>query len=230
MSIKAVLFDLDATLTERSLNDSETFYRILEQKGIEIPVEEVKQAHLKVKRELGDKGEEQRGKIPLLEFYSMWNTRILKVLGVEDSDGKILREIDDRWIDICGMKVYPDTKPALVSLRCKGLKIGIVSGNYEEEIRKMLDTAGLDRTFFDIIVGADTIKRRKPDPEVFRYALRQLEIEPQEAIYVGDDLERDYRSAERVGMNPLLIMRSDIAVQEEVRKIKSLVSLVDYLD
>ncbi len=228
MSVKAVLFDLNGTLVERSFNDAETFHRILDQKGIKIPLEKVEKALCKVKKELQDVSEEKCGKIPLLEFHNLWNSHILKVLGIEDLNS-IMKEAHSFWIDICGMRSFSDAEVVLTSVRHKGLKTGIVSGAYVEEIFKMLEIGGLDTTFFDIIVGVDTVKKRKPDPEVFEYALRKLHIEPEEAIYVGDDLERDYRAAERVGMNPFLLVRAQGTVPEGVKKIERLIDLMYYL-
>jgi putative hydrolase of the HAD superfamily len=228
MSIKAVLFDLNGTLVKRSLSNSEMYQRILEQLEIHVSVKVVERAFIKVKNEIGSESEKLCGKIPISEHYNMWNSYILKNLGIEDCNGEISREVNSKWIDVSTIKVHADTKSMLVYLRYKGLKTGIVSGLHEVEIRKMLENGGLSIEFFDIIVGTDTIKKRKPDPEIFRYAIQQLGIKPQEAIYVGDDLERDYRAAERVGMVPFLLSKSE-KVPENVRNIKSLLSLLDYL-
>lgn len=230
MSIKAVIFDLDGTLVERSLNDSEAFHKILEQKGLQLPVGEVKRAYCEVTRKWGHTFLDQRGKISRLEYHRLWCFHLLKVLGIEDHNEDIVREVTDGWINVSGITARRGAKLMLTDVRCKRLKTGIVSGNYEEEIRTMLEIAGLDEVFFDVVVGTDTIKKRKPDPEVFRYALRELGVKPEETMYVGDDLESDYKAAERVGMKPFLIVKSEDGAPENVRKIRNLMSLIDYLD
>jgi len=230
MSIKAVLFDLDETLIERVFEDPETFHKILGQKRIQISVGEVEKAFIEVKRELGDTFEKQHGIVSLSEFCNLWIFHILKTLRIEDREGDITREISSRWMDVSSIKIYPDVRPVLTALKAKGLKTGIVSGAYEEEIRRMLEIGGLDEELFDVIVGSDTVKKRKPSPEIFRYALNQLKIKPEEAIYVGNDLERDYKATEGMGMIPFLIVRSENTVLEDLREIRSLMSVMDYLD
>lgn len=225
--IKSVLFDLEGTLVERSLTDPEAFHRILERKGLKVSVEEVRKAVHEVKNEIGDAIEEQCGKIPSLEYHNLWNTNILKILRIEDNDKSILKEVNDRWMYICDMTLRCDARSILSILRTKKLKTGIISGIYEEEISKILHIVCLDEALFDIIVGSDTIQKRKPNPEVFIYALKKLGIEPHEAIYVGDNVEKDYKVAERVGMTPLLIGSEGAT---EIRKIENLMSIVDYLD
>ena len=225
--IRSVLFDLEGTLVERSLDDPETFHRILERKGIPISVEEVVHAVHKVKIEIGDAIEEKCGKIPRLEYHSLWNTNILKVLKIEDHDKSILREVNDRWMYICDMNLRSHARSILTTLKTRKIKTGIISGVYEEEIKKILHIVNLDEAIFDIVVGSDTIQKRKPDPEVFFYALKKLGIEPHEALYIGDSVEKDYKVAEKVGMTPFLIGTAEGTT--EMRKIENLMSLVDYL-
>ena len=40
----------------------------------------------------------------------------------------------------------------------------------------------------DIIVSGDTTEKKKPDPMPILYALNQLNIEPKDAIMVGDSV------------------------------------------
>jgi len=35
--------------------------------------------------------------------------------------------------------------------------------------------------------------KAKPDPDIFSYAISRLDVEPEEAIFVGDNVEADYR-------------------------------------
>lgn len=231
MSIRAVLFDLDDTLTERSLKTPEALHKTLTQKGIEVSLGELEEAILELKRKSKNMLGDQRGRVPHSELYHIWKFHFLKVLGLRGSNEQQSREADFHWMDISNTRVYPDVIPTLIHLRCKGIKTGIVSDAYEEEIQQMLEIVNLDKELFDVIVGPDTVEKAKPNPEAFMHALRQLKVNPEEAIYVGNDLERDYRGAERTGMKSFLIIRSEnTKMHEGVRYIKSLISLIDYLD
>ncbi len=229
MPIKAVLFDLGDTLIRNKLTTSETFQKILEHKGIHVTVEEVEKAYGEANQKYGSEFQELAGKIPLSELYTRWDTHVLDALGVED-DGNLAREVNRMWFLTSDVEIFPDVNPALTMLRYKGVKTGIVSNAYEEEVQQLLEIVGLNKDFFDLIVGADTIKRGKPDPEIFMYAVKKLRMRPEEAIFVGNSVEKDYRGAERVGMSPLLIERSHAQVPEKVRYVRILLSLKDYLE
>lgn len=226
MSIKAVFFDLGDTLIESSSSAFETFQKILKTQGVYVSVEEVENAFTAAREELGDKFEQLIGRIPSSEFYRMWDSCVLKALRITDN-GDLARIIHEQWSTTIKIMMFPDVKPTLTILKGKGIKTGIISNAYEEEIREICEGVGLDELFFDIIVGSDTAQKAKPDPEIFTYALRKLKITPEEAIFVGNDLEKDYNGAKRAGMNPFLIVRGDAETPEPVTYIRSLRDLID---
>ncbi|MBU7044920.1 MAG: HAD family hydrolase [Theionarchaea archaeon] len=229
MSIKAVLFDLDETLAERFLDSPDTLQRILDKMGIHRSVEEIEKACLVVEKKLQLELEDQRGQMPHLELYRLWGSHFLETLGIVD-DGNISREIERQWINVSGIKIYPDVISVLMNLKNKGIKTGIISDGYEEDIQKILKEGNLSEELFDVIVGANTATKSKPYPEAFMYAVRKLDVRPEETIFVGNNLERDYKAAERVGMKSFLIVRSNDQLPEGLRIIKSLMSLMDHLE
>jgi putative hydrolase of the HAD superfamily len=81
---------------------------------------------------------------------------------------------------------YPETKDVLKELQQRGLKLGLISNGYEEDLHFFLERAGTEKTTFDIIVGVDTVQCMKPHPDIFEYALRKLKIRPEEAMFVGE--------------------------------------------
>jgi len=226
MPIKAVLFDLGDTLIGNSLTAFETFQKILEKNSIHVTAKDVEEAFFTAKKELNPPFEQLIGKIPLSEFYQMWDSLVLKALKVKD-DGNLAREINEQWFNVCGIILFPDVTPVLAMLKEKKIKTGIISNAYEEEIHHILTAVNLDD--FNIIVGSDTVRNAKPHPEIFLHALKELDITPEKAVYVGNDIEKDYKGAEKAGMNPLLIMREDADVSE-VKYIKSLAELAEYVE
>ncbi len=58
-----------------------------------------------------------------------------------------------------------------------------------------------DRYPYKLITGLETMHFGKPQPEYYAEILVRLDIDPAEAIMVGDDWERDILGATAVGMN-----------------------------
>ena len=116
-----------------------------------------------------------------------------------------------------------------MELQRRGLKLGLISTAYEEEIHFILEKANFEKVAFDIIVGVDTIEKAKPDPDIFKYATSKLNVKPEEAMFVGDNVEADYKGAENVGMYALLIDRTE-KKQSDLRTIRNLKEILSQID
>ena len=58
--------------------------------------------------------------------------------------------------------------------------------------------------FFPLRIYSYTQARRKPDIGIFREAARQIGIEPQKILFVGDRIDTDINGALKAGMKPIL--------------------------
>ena len=225
LAIEAVLFDLGNTLVYSC--PEETFHEILRAHGIVEPIDRVKQAMIKGNQEFDI---EKHMHLPAHEFYTEWNLVELKHLDIIDQAKaeKLAQEIDSEWFEFAQLRLYPDVKPTLQRLKDMGLKLGIITQGFEEDIEKILPKIGLQKTF-DVCVGANTIGKRKPSPEVFQYALEKLQVTPREAVFVGDDLKVDYPGAEKAGLIPILIRRESSATSD-IKCINRLEEIFDVLE
>jgi putative hydrolase of the HAD superfamily len=99
--------------------------------------------------------------------------------------------------------VPQDTREALQRLRAAGFRLGVVS-NSEGRVCEALEAAGL-RQYFDAVVDSGQVGIEKPDPRIFRIALAELGVEPEEAIYVGDLYDIDVLGARAAGIEGVLL-------------------------
>jgi putative hydrolase of the HAD superfamily len=210
LKIRAVLFDLGDTLVKTWIPEA-TYQKVLASLGINRPVEDIKQALAKTEEEFKkSKYRFMYGKAGYEEYWQKWDSLVLKNLNI--SDESLAKEILVKWFDYADCVTYPDTKKVLARLKQMGLKLGLISIGYEEDIVAMFEKANLQKDLFDIIVGANTIKKEKPHPAVFNYALKKLGVKPEETLFVGDHVDNDYRGATRVGIHALLIHRENRSV------------------
>jgi N-acetyl-D-muramate 6-phosphate phosphatase len=80
---------------------------------------------------------------------------------------------------------------------------GIVTNKPEQLARQLLAAIGLAPRCA-VLIGGDTLARRKPDPLPLQVACRELGIEPHSAVYVGDDA-RDVEAALAAGMKAIAV-------------------------
>lgn len=231
LGIKAVLFDLGNTLVKLWIPET-VYHRILTSSKINRSIEEIREALVKAQKDSERlKYEQLFGKIPYEEYWNKRDGLLLRHLGLP-LDRKLLKKIQTRWFDYAECPLFPDVKPVLSKLRERGLKMGIISTGYEQDIDAITQKTGLQKDLFDVIVGADTLKKTKPDPEVFKYALKKLKVKPQETLFVGDEIDADYRGAENAGIHALLIQRTENKTSQtsDLSTIASLEEVFKYLD
>jgi phosphoglycolate phosphatase len=98
---------------------------------------------------------------------------------------------------------YPGVVEALEAFRAAGLRMAICTNKAEAPSRLVLDELDL-APFFGTVIGGDSLRRRKPDPEAVLVCLEGLGVAPGEALFVGDS-RNDVLSAHAAGLPAVLI-------------------------
>ena len=71
----------------------------------------------------------------------------------------------------------------------------------EPEMTTMLgNDMGIPGNTFDVVVTSNSVGTTKPDPKIYLYALNQLGVEPEEAVFT-DDLVNFTKAAKELGIN-----------------------------
>ena len=82
-------------------------------------------------------------------------------------------------------RCYDRVVEVVAALKRRGHPLGVVTSKSNEIARRTLEHVGL-LGVMDVVVGADSTARHKPDPTPVLFALDQLGYAPGEAIFVGD--------------------------------------------
>ena len=123
----------------------------------------------------------------------------------------------------------------IAALRRRGFKLGIISNLIgETEIQDWLKADGLDKDF-DCVVLSSVTGIRKPDPEMYFMACRELHLAPSECASIADNLNRDITGAKAagIGLNILLISKEKLAkktITDENRPDVIVHHMIDVLD
>jgi putative hydrolase of the HAD superfamily len=231
LKIKAVLFDLGSTLV-KTWTPEMTYRSLLSSFGIDRSTEAIKEAIEMVEKEFEESNYgSEYGKVSYTQYWDRWDSKVLKHLGIPQSQIPA-NEVLAKWWKYADCVAYPDAKDGLERLRQMGVRVGLVSNAYEEDIDPILSKAGLKKRLFDVVVGVNTIKKAKPQPDIFRYALTKLDVTPEETIFVGDHIDNDYRGARAVGIHALLIERENRSKDDtsNFERINSLQEIFKFIE
>jgi len=121
--------------------------------------------------------------LQLLEQAKPWLGRA----GVVEWHKRVLPLFQVNYRLTCGTTatLYPGALDALASLDAAGVKLALITNKEERYARVLLRALALEGRF-GIVIGGDSLPRRKPDALPIDYCLRQFGIARQDAAHVGD--------------------------------------------
>jgi phosphoglycolate phosphatase len=190
-----VVFDFDGTLAVLNIDFSEMREQVFElMRKYGVNEEKIEERYL---LEIIDE---------VVQILSQKNTSTAETFYQEAH--QILHEVELRAAE--EGKLLPGVEAALKSLRDKGLKVGIVTRNCEEAVRKVVPDI---EAFCDVFVPRDLIKRVKPHPEQLTSVLKALHVTGGETVMVGDHTI-DIQAGKRVGMRTIGVLTGRVKKEE----------------
>jgi len=204
------VFDLDGTLLKLRPTSEEAFLSYCADLGLDLNDETRRRLirwsykHWADNRALITNDERQLGQEALIEKHLPFFLEDLDIGKIPEEE--FLAHISARFRDDFSPRRYlvPGAKELLRDLKEAELKLGLVS-NRDEELSGAATEMGIIE-YFDFTLAAGQVGSWKPDPAIFRHALRLGgDVPPQETIYVGDNYYADVVGARGVGMVAVLI-------------------------
>ena len=204
-SYKHIFFDLDHTLWdfERSAEETkrEMFVTFkLEQRGIK-SYEAFREVYVEINRTLWEMYRDDTIEKDELNFRRFYDT--LFMLGVDDR--KLGSNMAWQFIEGISSKTYlfPHTIEILEYLFPK-YKLHVITNGFEEVQFRKLEGSGMGR-YFTSVITSEEAEAKKPDPQIFKYALEKSGAKASDSLMIGDDLTVDMAGARQVGIDQLYV-------------------------
>jgi HAD superfamily hydrolase (TIGR01509 family) len=181
LRVKGVIFDVDGTIADSVGTFYEVALEVLQLAGVPAAPKELVYELMR----MGDDN-------PLVKLFPPDHP---------DPETVLKRIVDDRLSE--WMRRYHDETEAipgsielLHELATKGLRLGIATSS--GRALPFLDQWGV-RHLFHGIVGREDVESRKPHPEPVLKCLGHLQLDPHEAVYIGDS-PIDIRAGKAAGL------------------------------
>lgn len=217
--LSAVLFDMGGTL-EDIVHSKETEFECgtkllayLKKQGIELCMStevfmEVAGGGHKEYRAWADRNLRE---LTPYEVWSQWKLKGIKL----DNDRlrAISEELSYMWdITYYHRQLRPDAKILLDALKAGGYQMGVISNTPSiTQVFRMLEKYGI-KDYFDAITVSSICGYKKPHRILFDVTLADMNVSPEEAVYVGDTVSRDVQGSRNAGM--AMSIRIDSALTE----------------
>jgi len=206
---KAVVFDFDGVIVDSEPLHYRTFCQTLKPLGIRIGWSRwYKDFAGTGSRKIIAKLFEEFG---IQEDVSVWVERRKALFASYAKQGKLRPRR--------GLRMF------LSKLRTRNIKTAIASGGHTMHIKTLLSLMKLNG-MFNAIVGGDSVKNGKPDPEIFLLAAKKLGVKPEECIAI-EDSPAGCDAVRRAGM-PLICFNSPARKSLNVSCIKTIDSYSEF--
>jgi len=187
---KAVLFDLDGTLIDSAPDLALAINHMLTSIGRE----EISPAI--IRSWVGN------GASILVQRGLSGQTEIDENLDPELLEKSLAIFLDFYAKNLCVATVtYPHVRSSLKILKAKGYQLAIVTNKPYDLIQPILDGLELNG-LFELLVGGDTLEKRKPDPLPLHYACEKLGVTVEQCVMVGDS-KNDVLAANAANMQSI---------------------------
>lgn len=100
-------------------------------------------------------------------------------------------------------QLMPYAHDLLAYLKSKNYHLSIISNGFKTVQNKKLISSGIHQ-YFEHVFVSEEIKRPKPDPEIFRHALKTTNARKNQSLMIGDNPDTDIKGALNLGIDAIL--------------------------
>ena len=193
--IKAVIFDYNGVLTCQG-----TFAPLIQEYSVKCGRNSEELA--KLVRQYWDLA--KLDKIPSMQFWE-------KIAEFLNQDPQQLRR---NWIDSFGFR---EEMLSVIKQIKKSYKTALLTNEIQDWTEEAIKKYSLE-TYFACIVPSYQAKAAKPDPKIFHYLLKKLDLTAEECVFI-DDQEKNTSAAIKMGFNTILFVSID-QVQKELKVLR----------
>jgi putative hydrolase of the HAD superfamily len=201
-SIKAIFVDAVGTLFRLTRTVGNHYAFVGREVGLDLDAESLERAFHAAWKQMPQRSAIDR---PRENDDKGWWRELVDV--VLDQVAPSLGEIDrDNFFEIAyehfaeaGVwELYPEVRDVLRQLAPR-FQLAVIS-NFDGRLRFILQHLGISKFFSHVFISSE-LGADKPDPEIYRRAVRLIKLHPNEVLHVGDDSQRDWEAATAAGLS-----------------------------
>lgn len=224
--IEAVFFDAGETLLRPHPSFAELFASICEENGAAVSPRAVRDVQERLAPHLVDLAEDTGVRNPTFspeDSRTFWTYLYRRFLDELDLGGAGLEErLYARFSDSSSYMLFDDVLATLDAL-ARDHRLGLIS-NFEGWLEERLVELEVGPRFeVTVISGVEMVE--KPDPRIYRLALRRMGLPADRCAHVGDSITLDVEPAMALGMHAILVDRADRYPDPPCPKITTLEDL-----
>ena len=200
-----LLFDFGGTLDTAGCHWGKFLWYAYKRNGIPVTEEQFREAYVHAERTLG--------KQPIIQSHDTFLSMLTSKLKLEFEYLSGCGWLSENQVEAERMQrillndIYDKVKANIAESRKvlsdlkKHYRIGLVT-NFYGNMSVVLDEFGL-ASLFDTVTESVVVGVRKPDPQIFRLAVKALDVEAENVVVIGDSYSKDILPAHEIGCHTI---------------------------
>lgn len=226
--MKYIFFDLDITLIDvkkaqyaaiKDLYNVYKFDNVVDVDNFTKKWDELTDYHYAfyTRKEISYEEQRNRRIIDLFECYDMKLDKTPKEIY-----DIYLKSFEDNW------SLFDDVYNVIEKLYNTGYKLGVISNGDLNQQTDKLKRTGIYK-FFEIVTTSSEYDYSKPNPKLYENIIQRFNINKDEMIMIGDQVEKDVLPCLSIGIDAIWLNRRAKENKENVKEIKSLEGVFEFI-
>ncbi|QXP59889.1 YjjG family noncanonical pyrimidine nucleotidase [Olleya sp. HaHaR_3_96] len=224
--VEHIFFDLDHTLWDFDKNSALTFEFIFKKHEVNATLVDFLKLYEPINLKYWKLYRDEKVSKENLRYSRLKETFDALEFIVED---QVINQLSEDYITYLSSfnHVFDGTFEILDYLKPK-YKLHIITNGFKEAQNNKLKSSKLDH-YFDTVTSAETAGVKKPNPDIFNFALNLAKAETQNSIMIGDNYEADILGALNIGLDAICFNYHKVDKQPEIKFIDHLIDIKKYL-
>ncbi|WP_414755999.1 HAD family hydrolase [Anabaena sp. CCY 9910] len=215
MSYQAIIFDLDNTLLNFELCERQAILGALSDCAVSLDIYEITETNfLEVFETYNSQYWRKKDVLSPIEITELSYQSTLAHLNIKTDKTNHLSQ--SFWQIFNHSAVTESGVYELLTILKRNYRLAVITNGFVSAQVPRMQAAGIDY-FFEEVVVSEAIGFAKPSPEIFHYALSQLDLTPAQVLYVGDSLSHDYAGTTQVNIDFCYYNRKNQALPQEIK-------------
>ena len=225
-NIKDVFFDLDHTLWDFDKNSALTFQKIFNENNINIELNKFLKIYEPLNLNYWKLYREDKIDKASLRYARLADT--FQAINYKVSDVTIHQLSEDYIAFLTTYNHLFDNTIEILEYLNPNYNLHIITNGFKEVQQGKLNKAKIDH-FFDTVTNSEMVGVKKPNPKIFRHALKLANANPDQSIMIGDNFEADILGAINIGIDAICFNYHEENLDASIKQVDKLIHLKKYL-
>jgi putative hydrolase of the HAD superfamily len=198
--ITDVFFDLDHTLWDFEKNSALTFKKIFKINNIEANVNDFLEYYVPINFKYWKLYRDGQIEKEALRFARLDDT--FRALKTSIEPNTILKLSSDYITHLTSFNYLIENTTNILNYLKEKYTLHIITNGFDEVQQGKLNKSNIAR-YFSTVTNSEMAGVKKPNPEIFQFALKQAKAKDEHSIMIGDNLAADIQGALNIGMDAI---------------------------